>query len=51
MLKAIFAMVVTIIIGFMSSAIFASWINAEVFGVILAVAIMGGFVIYFNDKK
>ena len=49
--KAILAMVVTVIVGFMSSAIFANWVNAPEWGVILAVAVMGAFIIYFNDKK
>ena len=48
---AILAMVVTVIVGFMSSAIFANWVNAPEWGVILAVAVMGAFIIYFNDKK
>ena len=49
--KAILAMIVTIIVGFMSSAIFANWVNAPEWGVVLAVAVMGAFIIYFNDKK
>lgn len=49
--KAIFAMVVTVIVGFMSSAIFANWVNAPELGVILSVAVMGALIIYFNDKK
>lgn len=49
--KAILAMLVTIIVGVISCAVFASWINAEAIGVILAIAIMGAFIIYFNEKK
>ena len=49
--KAILAMIVTVIVGFVSSALFASWVNAPEWGVILAVAVMGAFIIYFNDKK
>lgn len=49
--KAIFAMIVTVIVGFVGSAICASWVNAPEWGVILAVAVMGAFTIYFNDKK
>ena len=49
--KAILAMIVTIIVGFMSRAIFANWVNAPEWGVILAVAVMGAFIIGFNDKK
>ena len=49
--KAFLAMIVTIIVGFVSCAFFARWINAQEFGVILAIAVMGAFIIYFNDKK
>ena len=49
--KAILAMIVTIMVGFMSSAIFANWVTAPEWGVILAVAVMGAFIILFNDKK
>jgi len=51
MLKAIIAAIVTIIVGFFGCAIFASWINAQEFGVVLAIAVMGAFIIYFNDNK
>lgn len=49
--KAILAMSVTVIVGYISGAIFANWVNAPGWGVILAVAVMGAFIIYFNDKK
>ena len=49
--KAILAMIVTVIVGYISGAIFANWVNAPEWGVILAVAVMGAFIIYFNDKK
>lgn len=49
--KAIFAMIVTVIVGFMSSAIFANWVNAPEWGVVLAVAVMGACIIFFNDRK
>ena len=49
--KAIFAMIATVMIGFVSSAIFANWVNAPEWGVVLAVAVMGAFIIYFDDKK
>ena len=51
MIRSIIAAVVTIIVGFVGCAIFASWINAPEFGVILAVAVMGAFNIYFNGKR
>ncbi len=49
--KAIFAMIATVMTGVVSSAVFASWVNAPEWGVVLAVAVMGAFIIYFNDKK
>ncbi len=33
--KAILAMIVTVIVGFMSSAIFANWVNAPEWGIVL----------------
>ena len=51
MWKAILAMIATVTTGFIGSAFFARWINAQEFGVILAVAVMGAFIIYFNDRK
>lgn len=51
MLKAIFAAVVTSVVGLFSCAIFSKWNNAEELGVVLAVAIMGAFIIYFNNKR
>ena len=49
--EAILAMIVTVIVGFMGSSVCASWVNAPEWGVVLAVAVMGGFIICFNDKK
>ena len=49
--KAILAMIVTVIVGYISGAIFANWVNAPEWAVILPVAVMGEFIIYFNDKK
>lgn len=49
--KAILAAIVTVMVGFVSCSIFASWINAQELGVVLAVAVMGAFIIYFNEKK
>ena len=51
MSKAIIAMIVTIIVGFAGCAIYASWINAPEFGIVLAVAVMGAFIIGFNEKR
>ncbi len=49
--KAILAAIITIVIGFAAFSIYASWINAPELAVIVAVAVMGGFIIYFNEKK
>ena len=49
--KAILAMIVTVIVGFMSSAIFANWVNAPEWGVILAVAVMEAFILHAIEKK
>ena len=50
--KAILAAIVTLIAGWTGAAIglelFGGWIE---FGTIIAVCVMGGFIIYFNDKK
>ena len=43
--KAILAMIVTVIVGFMSSAIFANWVNAPEWGIVLAIAVMGGYTV------
>ncbi len=36
--KAILAMIVTVIVGYISGAIFANWVNAPEWGVILALS-------------
>lgn len=51
MLKSIIATVITIVVGFVGCAVFSSWNNAQELGVVLAVAVMGGFIIFFNDRK
>ena len=47
--KAILAMIVTVIVGFMSSAIFANWVNAPEWGIVLAIAVMGGFILGMGE--
>ena len=49
--KAILAFIVTLMVGFFGSVIFFSFANAPEWGVVLSVAVMGAFIIYFNDKK
>lgn len=46
--KAILAAIVTLAAGLIVMSIFPEAIE---FGVLAAVAVMGGFIIYFNDKK
>jgi undecaprenyl pyrophosphate phosphatase UppP len=42
----IIAVIVTILVGFVSSSIFASWINAPELGVVVAIATMGAFILW-----
>lgn len=50
--KAVFAAVVTLIAGCIGMVIGAELLNGYAeFGFILAVAVMGAFIIYFNEKK
>lgn len=50
--KAILAALVTLVSGYIGMVlgleIFGGWVE---FGVLVAVAVMGGFIIYFNEKK
>lgn len=46
--KAILSAIVTLIVGLLTMSIFTN--GAEV-GVLAAVAVMGGLVIYFNDRR
>ena len=48
MKKAILAAVVTLVIGLGVMSIFT---EALELGILAAIAVMGGFIIYFNDKK
>lgn len=51
MIKAFIAAVATIIVGIAGCAVCASWINAPELGVVLALGVMGGCIVYFNEKK
>ena len=42
----IIAVIATILVGFVSSSIFAGWINAPELGVIVAIATMGAFILW-----
>ncbi len=48
MKKALIAMLVTLIVSFVVMGIFYETLE---FGILAAVVIMGGFIIYFNDRK
>ena len=48
MKKAILAAIVTLVIGLGVMRIFT---EARELGILAAIAVMGGFIIYFNDKK
>lgn len=47
MKKSILAAIVTLVIG-LGVSIFTETLE---FGILAAIAVMGGFIIYFNDKK
>ena len=46
--RAILALVVTLIVGLLTMSIFE---GASEVGVVAAVAVMGAFIIYFNEKR
>ncbi len=48
MSKAILAAVITVFIGLLTMSIFTGAIEV---GIIVAIAVMGAFIIYFNEKK
>ena len=48
MKKALIAVIITIIVGLFVMGIFTETLE---FGLLAAIAVMGGFIIYFNDKK
>lgn len=50
--KAIFTLLVTLIIGIISMVFSIEILNdSPTLGVIVAVAVMGALVVYFNEKK
>ena len=48
MKKALIAVIITIIVGLFVMGIFTETLE---FGLLATIAVMGGFIIYFNDKK
>lgn len=52
MLKAIVALIITFIMGWIGMAIGHEFLGGFTeFGSVVAIAIMGAFIIYFNEKK
>ncbi len=48
MSKAILAAIFTVVIGLLTMSIFT---GASEVGIVAAIAVMGAFIIYFNEKK
>ncbi len=46
--KSILAAIITVVIGLLTMSILTSDIEI---GILVAIAVMGAFIIYFNDKK
>lgn len=49
--KAILAFIVTFVCGWIGMIIGSEFGNWPELGILIAVAVMGAFIIYFNDKK
>ena len=50
--KAILAAIVTLIVGYLGMVVGLEFLSNRVeFGLLIAIAVMGAFIIYFNDKK
>ena len=50
--KAILAAIVTLIVGYLGMVVGLELLgNWGEFGLLIAIAVMGAFIIYFNDKK
>ena len=50
--KAILAAIVTLIVGYLGMVVGLEFLGNRVeFGLLIAIAVMGAFIIYFNDKK
>ncbi len=50
--KAILAAIVTLIVGYLGMVVGLELLgNWDEFGLLIAIAVMGAFIIYFNDKK
>ena len=51
MLKAILTLIVTLFLGVLAEGTIGTSWNMPGIGAIVATAVMGAFIIYFNDKK
>ena len=50
--KAILAAIVTLIVGYLGMVVGLEFlVNWVEFGLLIAISVMGAFIIYFNDKK
>ena len=50
--KAILAVIVTLIVGYLGTVVGLELLgNWDEFGLLIAISVMGAFIIYFNDKK
>lgn len=50
--KALLAVIITLILGYLGMVIGLEMLGGWVeFGLLIAIAIMGGFIIYFNETK
>ena len=50
--KAILAAIVTLIVGYLGMVVGLEFLgNLLEFGLLIAIAVLGAFIIYFNDKK
>ncbi len=51
MKKALLAAAVTLGVGYLALALFWNVGGGGYLGLLVAIAVMGGFIIYFNDSK
>ena len=52
MLKAVLAFVITFVVGYLGCVIGLEFFNGYTeLGILVAISLMGAFIIYFNEKK
>ena len=49
--KAILASIITFVIAIFTEALLREQFNVPGIGIMFAVSVMGGFIIYFNEQK